>query len=97
MIRRPPRSTQSRRRQRQMCIRDSSTVDWDAAGAADIVIEERDPEGLVTCGERSVGAERTGVYNPAFDITPADHIEGIITERGVLRRPYGESLKKLLR
>ena len=74
-----------------------STVDWDAAGAADIVIEERDPEELVTCGDRIVAPEGTGVYNPAFDITPADHIEGIITERGVLRRPYGESLKKLLR
>ena len=73
-----------------------STVDWDAAGAADIVIEERDPAELVTCGDRIVAPAGTEVYNPAFDVTPADYIEGIVTEIGVLRRPYGESLQKLL-
>jgi len=73
-----------------------STVDWDAAGAADIVIEERDAEELVKCGRLTVAPDGTEVYNPAFDITPADDIEGIITEKGVLRRPYGESLKALL-
>ncbi|MBK5091896.1 MAG: S-methyl-5-thioribose-1-phosphate isomerase [Actinobacteria bacterium] len=73
-----------------------STVDWDAAGAADIVIEERGPEELITCGDKVVAPEGTSVYNPAFDITTADYIEGIITEKGVLRRPYGESLKALL-
>jgi methylthioribose-1-phosphate isomerase len=73
-----------------------STVDWDADGAADIVIEERPAEELVTCGHLTVAPVGTRVYNPAFDVTPADDIEGIITEKGVLRRPYRESLKTLL-
>jgi methylthioribose-1-phosphate isomerase len=73
-----------------------STVDWGAAGASDIVIEERDAAELVTCGNQTVAPYGTKVYNPAFDITPADDIEGIITEKGVLRRPYSESLKTLL-
>jgi methylthioribose-1-phosphate isomerase len=60
------------------------------------VIEERDPAELVTCGDRIVAPAGTEVYNPAFDVTPADYIEGIVTEIGVLRRPYGESLQKLL-
>jgi methylthioribose-1-phosphate isomerase len=36
-----------------------------------------------------------GIYNPAFDMTPATYIAAIITERGVLRAPYGESLKAM--
>lgn len=75
----------------------SQTVNWRSESAADIVIEERDPEELLTCCGKVVAPERTEVYNPAFDITPADYIEGIITERGVLSRPYSESLEAFLK
>jgi methylthioribose-1-phosphate isomerase len=36
-----------------------------------------------------------GICNPAFDVTPAKYISAIITERGVLRAPFGESLKAM--
>jgi methylthioribose-1-phosphate isomerase len=38
----------------------------------------------------------TAVQNPAFDVTPARYVSGIITERGVARAPYEESLRKLV-
>ena len=61
----------------------SSTVDLATADGSGIPIEERDP------------AEVTGRFparNPAFDVTPAELIAAIVTERGVHRPPYGESL-----
>jgi len=36
-----------------------------------------------------------GIENPAFDVTPARYVTAIITERGVLRAPYGEALRGL--
>ena len=41
------------------------------------------------------GAGRRGVENPAFDVTPAKYVAAIITEKGIARTPYGESLAKL--
>jgi methylthioribose-1-phosphate isomerase len=66
----------------------SSTVDLEAAGGADIPIEERDP------------AEVSGRFparNPAFDVTPAALIAAVVTEEGVHRPPYGASLAGLRR
>jgi methylthioribose-1-phosphate isomerase len=39
--------------------------------------------------------EEVKVYNPAFDVTEADRIDAIVTERGVLRPPYGPSIARL--
>jgi methylthioribose-1-phosphate isomerase len=61
----------------------TSTVDLDTARGADIPIEERDP--------REVTA-RFPARNPAFDVTPADLITAIVTELGVHRAPFAESL-----
>ena len=64
----------------------SSTVDLAAGSGADIPIEERDP------------AEVTGRFparNPAFDVTPAELIAAVVTEEGVHRPPYQESLAGL--
>jgi len=61
----------------------SSTVDHRAADAADIPIEHRDPDEITS---------RFAALNPAFDITPAQLITAVVTEHGVHRAPYGESL-----
>jgi len=61
----------------------SSTVDLATAGGADIPIEERDPAEIT---------ERFAARNPAFDVTPAALVTAIVTEEGVHRAPYGESL-----
>ena len=61
----------------------TSTLDARAASGADIPIEERDPAEVST---------RYPARNPAFDVTPGELIAAIVTEEGVHRRPYAESL-----
>ena len=61
----------------------TSTLDRAAATGADIPIEERDPSEV---------SERFAARNPAFDVTPAALIAAIVTEEGVHRPPYQESL-----
>jgi len=74
----------------------ASTFDRGTACGADIPIEERDP---VEVREfRGVCAVPTGVaaWNPAFDVTPAELVTAFITEHGVLRPPFGQSLEPVL-
>ena len=70
-----------------------STVDLESSSESDIVIEERDPDEVRRCSGELVAPADAPVYNPAFDVTPARLLEGIVTDRGVLRPPYSESLK----
>jgi methylthioribose-1-phosphate isomerase len=69
-----------------------STVDPAAASGADIPIEERDPAEVLRLGGRRLAPEGAGALNFAFDVTPHDLVAGIITEAGVLRPPYSQSL-----
>jgi methylthioribose-1-phosphate isomerase len=63
-----------------------STIDTRTRSGADIPIEQRDPLEVTTIhGSRSIAPEGVSVYNPAFDVTPADFITAIITERGVFK------------
>jgi methylthioribose-1-phosphate isomerase len=65
-----------------------STIDPAVASGEDIPIEERDASEVRSTGGRQTAPSATPVYNPAFDVTPAELIAGIITERGVFRFPY---------
>ena len=65
-----------------------STIDPAIASGAAIVIEERDPAEVRQLGGRQIAPSESPVYNPAFDVTPAELIGAIITERGVSRPPY---------
>jgi methylthioribose-1-phosphate isomerase len=69
-----------------------STVDPAAATGEDIPIEERDPAEVLRLGGRRLAPEGAGALNFAFDVTPHDLVAGIITEAGVLRPPYSQSL-----
>lgn len=74
----------------------TSTIDMECATGADIVIEQRDPEEVTEMWyERRMAPEGVGVYNPAFDVTDADLIAGIVTEYGVARAPYGPALREI--
>ncbi len=74
----------------------SSTVDLDTPTGRDIVIEQRDGAEVTDMWyEHPMAPAGVGVYNPAFDVTDHELIAGIITERGILRPPYNESLKSL--
>lgn len=73
-----------------------STFDIKCASGADIPIEYRDgSEVREICGT-SILPDGTDVWNPSFDVTPAELITGIITERGVIRAPFADSIGKLL-
>ncbi|MEW6274479.1 MAG: S-methyl-5-thioribose-1-phosphate isomerase [Bacillota bacterium] len=72
-----------------------STVDFSLAEGKDIPIEERDPAEVTHLAGQPVAAPGIRVWNPAFDVTPAGLVTAIITERGVARPPYRESLARL--
>jgi methylthioribose-1-phosphate isomerase len=65
-----------------------STVDPSIPSGASIVIEERDAAEVRGVAGRQTAPAASPVYNPAFDVTPAELITAIITERGVVRPPY---------
>jgi methylthioribose-1-phosphate isomerase len=65
-----------------------STIDPAIASGREIVIEERDASEGRRVGREPTAPEASPVYNPAFDVTPADLIAAIVTERGVFRPPY---------
>jgi methylthioribose-1-phosphate isomerase len=61
----------------------------------EIPIEERDGREITHIGANQLGPEGVAVQNPAFDVTPADLITAIVTDKGVARAPYLESLREL--
>ena len=63
----------------------------------DVVIEQRKATEVTGIGEKRTAPEGIDVINPAFDVTPPELINGIITEKGVAKPPYEESIKKLFR
>ncbi|MGE5357546.1 MAG: S-methyl-5-thioribose-1-phosphate isomerase [Bacteroidales bacterium] len=70
----------------------SSTIDLATPDGTGIPIEERDAREVTHIGPTRVAAEGASVRNPAFDVTPNRFVTAIITERGVFRAPYSESL-----
>ena len=73
-----------------------STIDLEAADGSQIPIEQRNPKEITHIAGKQIAPEGVGVENPAFDVTPAKYVGAIITERGIARAPYAESLRKLL-
>ncbi|HEY9398365.1 MAG TPA: S-methyl-5-thioribose-1-phosphate isomerase [Nitrososphaeraceae archaeon] len=60
----------------------------------EVVIEERNKNELTKMGNKLLAPKGIKVFNPAFDVTPPELITGIITEKGILRPPYEESISK---
>jgi len=74
----------------------TSTIDLNTPTGDDIVIEQRPAEEVTEMWyEKRMAPEGVKVYNPAFDVTDHELITGIITEHGIARPPYTESLKAL--
>ena len=69
-----------------------STFDFNMANGAAIPIEERAAEEVASFGGARVAPDGAAVYNPAFDVTPGHLITAFITEYGILRPPYAESI-----
>lgn len=72
-----------------------STIDFSISDGNKIPIEQRKPEEITNWFGKQIAPEGIDVYNPAFDVTPAKYIAGIITEKGIAKPPYRESLKRL--
>jgi len=72
-----------------------STIDVRCPNGAAIPIEERSAAEVTRIGGTSVAPEGVAVRHPAFDVTPANLITAIITDRGVLRAPYEEAIRAL--
>lgn len=73
-----------------------STVDLRLKSGEEIPIEERSPREITHILDFRVAPEGVGVLNPAFDVTPNRLITAIITDKGVVRPPYEENLRRLV-
>ncbi len=74
----------------------ASTFDLSLADGSQIPIEERDPEEVTRWGDYVTAPDGVDVYNPAFDVSPAENITAIITEKGVIQAPTTEKIAALL-
>ena len=72
-----------------------STVDLNTSTGDQIPIEQRSPREVTHHGGRQMAPDGVQVENPAFDVTPNKYVTAIITERGIARAPYSESLREL--
>jgi len=73
----------------------STTFDLKAKTGKDIPIEERASCEITHIQGRQLAPTKIKTFNPAFDVTPAQYISGIITEAGVLKAPFKQSIKKI--
>ena len=74
-----------------------STFDFRISSGREIPIEERSPDEVRKLCGRLMAPKNVKVYNPAFDVTPNNLITGIVTERGIFKKPYVKNLKRLAR
>lgn len=74
-----------------------STIDLSLATGDEIPIEERDQKEVTHMREQRLAPEGIKVQNPAFDVTPNEFIAAIITDKGVARAPYTESLRRMVK
>jgi methylthioribose-1-phosphate isomerase len=72
-----------------------STIDLDTADGSKIPIEQRSKNEVTHFAGKAIAPEGVDVENPAFDVTPAEYVTAIVTERGIARAPYQDSLSKL--
>ena len=72
-----------------------STVDLSTADGSRIPIEERNEREVTHVGSNRLTPNGAQIRNPAFDVTPAQYVTAIITERGIARAPFAESLPQL--
>ncbi|MEJ2608787.1 MAG: S-methyl-5-thioribose-1-phosphate isomerase [Candidatus Thiodiazotropha sp.] len=74
----------------------TSTIDMKLASGAQIPIEVRDGDELLMCGGCQVAAKGAGVWNPVFDVTPAELVDAIVTEKGVVHSPNEKKMRILM-
>lgn len=73
----------------------TTTIDFEMRTGREIPIEQRSGSEVTKLGDYQIAPEGVEVYSPAFDVTPSELITAIVTEKGVLRKPYSEALEAL--
>src|SRR5437899_3182518 len=73
-----------------------SIIDLETPDGSKIPIEQRNPAEVTTIAGKLMTPEGVQIENPAFDVTPSKYVTAIVTERGIARAPYGESLARLV-
>ena len=74
----------------------TSTIDVTLKTGEEIPIEERDPAEVTHWRGAAITPEGVSAANPAFDVTPHKYITAIITEKGVIKAPYGAGIKGII-
>jgi len=74
----------------------TSTIDLSLKSGDEIPIEERSPEEVTSIKGVRLAPKGVTAANPAFDITPHKYITAIITEKGIVRKPYANTLKRVI-
>lgn len=74
----------------------SSTFDMSLKGGDEIIVEERHAEEVRSPMGQFLAPESISVYNPAFDVTDHELIKGFVTEKGVIKPPFIENLRRVL-
>jgi len=74
----------------------TSTLDLSLGAGDEIPIEQRDPHEVTHGFGRQTAPDGVRVYNPAFDVTPGELVTAVVTERGIVRAPYGPGLAAIM-
>ena len=80
-----------------MVVAPTSTVDMKIKSGAEIHIENRSPDEVLSLGGQRVAAEGALAWNPSFDVTPAGLVDVIVTEKGVVTAPNAEKMAAMMR
>lgn len=73
----------------------TTTIDFDIETGSEIEIEERSAKEVTHIMDVQIAPDNIEVYNPAFDVTPNENITAIITEKGIINKPFKENILKL--
>ena len=74
----------------------TSTLDLQLPSGREIIIEHRSPDELTDLNGERIAADGIEAINPAFDVTPHRYVAAIVTEKGVVRMPYGSGLRNAM-
>ena len=74
----------------------TSTIDLQINSGDDIEIEVREDSEITSVWEQSIGPDQVGVWNPVFDITPAEYVTALVTEKGAIEAPNASKIQMLM-
>lgn len=81
---------------RVMVVAPTSTIDLNTRSGQEIPIEQREKEEILNFSGVKIAPENVSVWNPAFDVTPADLIDVIVTEKGIIEAPNSDNVRRAM-